>query len=665
MERLSGLDASFLYMETPTLHMHVSMAAVFDPSTIRGGYSFDRVHDLVKRRLVQAPVFTRRLVQVPFRLGHPYWVDDPHFDIDFHLRRAALPAPGGMHELAEFVGDVCSRQLDRSKPLWQMYIVEGLENGNIALVTKMHHSTIDGVSGAELLAQLFDLKADPKTQPTTGSSAPGGDGQSASSQGRIPSDVELVAQALAIRLSQPPRIARLAWKTAFALLDVRKVRKVSDGESAGKAALPLTAPRTSINQAITGHRKVSFASISLDDVKRLKNAMGTTVNDVVLAICTGALRSYLQSREELPDSPLVATVPVSVHDAEDVQGSNRVSAMFVSLPTQIADPLERLATINKGTRGAKEEHNALGADVLLNWVEHATPNVFAAAARTYSRLKLADHHRPIHNLIISNVPGPDFPLYFAGAEMVAGFPLGPILEGAGLNITVMSYRGVLNWGLMACRETVAGADEIALAIPEALDELLAAAGLPAAVAVGVAPGRRTAALAKSTASHKSKSAGKKVESAKARSTKAPTAKARSPKAEEPKTEEPKTAEPKTEETVAPPQAAEAKTEEQKTEETVAAAAEPDHDPVVAVIGQDPAPERSEPASTGPESTEPDSTAPETGTGTDRPWLGRPPAVDTVADLLEENGAVPVAAHVTPGPVRRLDQSTDPDLGSSF
>ena len=164
MERLSGLDASFLYMETPTLHMHVSMAAVFDPSTIRGGYSFDRVHDLVSRRLVQAPVFTRRLVQVPFRLGHPYWVDDPDFDIDFHLRRAALPAPGGIAELAEFVGDVCSRQLDRSKPLWQMYIVEGLENGNIALVTKMHHSTIDGVSGAELLAKLFDLEADPKAE---------------------------------------------------------------------------------------------------------------------------------------------------------------------------------------------------------------------------------------------------------------------------------------------------------------------------------------------------------------------------------------------------------------------------------------------------------------------------------------------------------------------
>jgi diacylglycerol O-acyltransferase / wax synthase len=478
MERLSGLDASFLYLETPTLHMHVSMAAVFDPSTIEGGYSFEKVRELVTRRLVKVPVFTRRLVEVPFRLGHPYWVDDPSFDIDFHLRRRALPAPGGVAELAEFVGDVCSRQLDRSKPLWQMYIVEGLDNGNIALVTKMHHSTIDGVSGAELLSQLFDLSSDPTTGETE---------QPEITRSRIPSDAQIVVQALATRLTKPPRLARLAWKTAFALLDVRKVRS---SESSTKAALPLTAPRTSMNAAITSHRLVAFSSISLDEVKRLKNVVGATVNDVVLAICTGALRNYLASRDELPDSPLVATVPVSVQGMEGIQGSNHVSAMFVSLPTHIEDPLERLRAISDSTKGAKEEHKALGADVLLNWVEYATPTVFAAAARTYSRLKLADRHRPIHNVIISNVPGPDFPLYFSGAELVAGFPLGPIMEGAGLNITVMSYRGVLNWGLMACRETVAGAGDIADSIPDALDELLVAAGLGKGTPVGIAPSHR-------------------------------------------------------------------------------------------------------------------------------------------------------------------------------
>jgi diacylglycerol O-acyltransferase / wax synthase len=475
MERLSGLDASFLYMETPTLHMHVSMAAVFDPSTMKRGYSFDRIHDLVANRLMQTSVFTRRLVEVPFRLGHPYWIEDPGFDIDFHLRRAALPAPGGLKELSDFVGDVCSRPLDRSKPLWQMYIVEGLENGHFALVTKIHHSTIDGVSGAELLSKLFDLDPDPVDDEAEIENVP---------RTRVPSDLELVASALATRLRKPPRVAKLAWRTAFAILDVRKVRNTDNNR---KAPLPLTAPRTSFNAAITAHRKTAFSSISLDDAKALKNAMGTTVNDVVLAICTGALRKFLISRDELPEIPLIASVPVAVQDAEGVSGSNKVSAMFAALPTQIEDPLERLRMINESTRGAKEMHKALGASVLLDWVEHATPNMFAAAARTYSRLKLADRHRPIHNLIISNVPGPDFPIYFSGATLVAGFPLGPVLEGAGLNITVMSYRGALNWGLIACRETVEGVAEIAAFIPEALDELLEAAGLPTGTPVGIAP----------------------------------------------------------------------------------------------------------------------------------------------------------------------------------
>lgn len=480
MERLSGLDASFLYMETPSLHMHVSMAAVFDPSTMKGGYSYERIRDLVAGRLRQTSVFRRRLVEVPFKLGHPYWIEDSDFDIDFHLRRAALPSPGGLKELSEFVGDVCSRQLDRSKPLWQMYIVEGLENGNFALVTKIHHSTIDGVSGAELLAKLFDLSPDPE---------PDDPDSELPAKTRVPSDAELVAQALLTRLTKPPKVARLAWRTAFAILGVRKVR--SSTETNRKAALPLTAPRTSFNQAITPHRKVAFSSISLDDVKSLKNEMGTTVNDVVLAVCTGALRSFLISRNELPDTPLVASVPVSVHDAEGVKGSNKVSAMFASLPTHIEDPLERLRVINESTRGAKEMHKALGASVLLDWTEHATPNVFGAAARTYSRLKLASRHRPIHNMVVSNVPGPDFPIYFSGAELVAGFPLGPVLEGAGINITVMSYRGVLNWGLIACRETVEGLWDIADGFPAALDELLTAAGLPPGTPVGIAPKRTT------------------------------------------------------------------------------------------------------------------------------------------------------------------------------
>ena len=479
MQRLSGLDATFLYLETPSLHMHVSMAAVFDPTTVPGGYSFDKVRTLVGDRLAQAPVFRRRLVQVPFRLDHPYWVEDPDFDIDYHMRRAALPAPGGMAELAEFVGDVCSRQLDRSKPLWEMYIVEGLAEGRIAVVTKIHHCTIDGVSGAELLGELFDLEAAPAPRPAPDELPTAHPG--------LPSDARLVAEAVVARATRPLRITGLAWKTGKAFLDVRRVRQ----STSGHAALPLTTPRTSLNAAITAHRRVEFSTISLDDVKRIKNACGTTVNDVVLAVCTGALRRYLLDGDELPEEPLVATVPVSVQDTT-VQSANKVSAMFVALPCALDDPVKRLLTIREGTKGAKEEHKALGAEVLLDWAEHATPNVFSAAARAYTRFRLAERHRPIHSLVISNVPGPDFPLYLGGAELVAGFPLGPVMDGAGLNITVMSYRGVLDWGFMACRETVPALRRLADYVPAALEELLEAAGLEPAVPVGVADRGTTA-----------------------------------------------------------------------------------------------------------------------------------------------------------------------------
>jgi diacylglycerol O-acyltransferase len=475
MEQLTGLDATFLYMETPSLHMHVSMVAVLDPSTVPGGYSYQKLRDVVGARLALVPVFRRRLVEVPFRLGHPYWIDDQTFDLDFHMHHSALPAPGGVEELARFVGDVCSRQLDRSKPLWEMHIVEGLEHGRVAMVSKIHHSTIDGVSGAELLAQLFDLEADPAPRELP---------ETPTGTDPMPSDLLLIARALSTRLAAPINITRLAWRTGRSVLNVRRVRRSPDDT---RGALPLTTPRTSLNAAITPHRKVAFATVGLDDVKELKNALHATVNDVILGICTGVLRRYLEGRGELPDDPLVATVPVSVHPATaHRRGANKVSAMFVSLPCRTDDPVERVEIIRSVTKGAKSEHNALGADVLLNWAEHASPSVFSAAARTYTRLRLADRHRPIHSLVISNVPGPDFPLYVGGAEIVAAFPLGPVMDGAGLNITVMSHRGVLNWGLIACTESVPGVDAIAAAIPDVLDELRHAVGLAPAVPLGIA-----------------------------------------------------------------------------------------------------------------------------------------------------------------------------------
>jgi diacylglycerol O-acyltransferase / wax synthase len=478
-ERLTGLDASFLYMETPTLHMHVAMTAVFDPSTVPGGYSFRRIRQLINDRIPLAPVFQRRLVEVPMRLGHPVWVDDPDFDIDNHLRRAALPSPGGMRELADFAADVISRQLHRDRPLWEMWIVEGLEDGKIALVVKMHHSTIDGVSGAELLSVLFDLEPDPpQTHPLTARQL----------DSRIPSGLELVAQAMATGLVAPFDIGRMILRTTRNVFDVRRIRQ---GETA-KAALPLTAPRTSINVAVHARRRVAFAAASLADAKALKNKMGTTVNDVVLAMCAGALRTYLLAGDELPDVPLVSVVPVSVTpDVAELRGSNKISAMFVQLPCHIDDPLERLHLIHEGTKGAKEEHQALGATTLQNWAEHATPNVFAAAARLYTGMKLADRHRPVANLVVSNVPGPDFPLYLGGSRMLGMFPLGPVMDGMGLNITIMSNLGVLYWGLASDARAVPRLWDIAAAVPHALTELMEAAGFepqPFDVPIHLGPG---------------------------------------------------------------------------------------------------------------------------------------------------------------------------------
>ena len=478
-ERLTGLDASFLYMETPTLHMHVAMSAVFDPSTVPGGYSFARVRRLIADRIPFAPVFQRRLVEVPMRLGFPVWVDDPEFDIDNHLRRAALPSPGGMRELGDFAADVISRQLHRDRPLWEMWIVEGLEDGKIALVVKMHHSTIDGVSGAELLGILFDLEPDPPEAPVQTERV---------LDTRIPSGLELLSQSLLAGLVAPFDVGRMLLRTTRSIFGIRRVRQTQTG----KAALPLTAPRTSINVAVHARRRVAFAAASLADAKKLKNAMGTTVNDVVLAMCAGALRTYLLSGDELPEIPLVSVVPVSVTpDVAELKGSNKVSAMFVQLPSHLDDPLERLRAIHEGTKGAKEEHKALGATTLQNWAEHATPNVFAAAARLYTGMRLADRHRPVANLVISNVPGPDFPLYLGGSTMLGMFPLGPVMDGMGLNITITSYMGVLYWGLASDSRAVPRLWDVASAIPHALTELMDAAGLepePFDVPIHLGPG---------------------------------------------------------------------------------------------------------------------------------------------------------------------------------
>lgn len=466
MERLSGLDATFLYTETPSMHLHVAMTAILDTATMPEPYAFERTKDFIAQRLLLVPVFRRRIVEVPFRVGHPIWVEDPNLDLDYHIRRHALPQPAGLHELADLVGHLVSFPLDRARPLWEVHLIEGLPDQQIALVAKIHHCAVDGVSGAELFVHLFDLTPEgrevqpvPPVQPE-----------------HIPSDAELVSHAVVSWAKRTARLPMLVGRTAASVGTL--VRRHRD-PSQIVGAVPLTAPRTPFNGSITPHRRVAFARVKLDDVKEVKNAFGVKVNDVVLALMSGTLRRYLAGRDALPAESLVATCPVSVR-SEDERGvqNNRISAMFTHLHTDVDDVGRRIRAIAASTTGAKEDHHAIGAKFLQNWAEHAAPATFALAMRVYSGLNLADRHRPLHNVLISNVPGPPFPVYCTGARLVATYPMGPIMEGAGLNVTVLSYIDNVDIGFMACRELVPDVWDLATHVTEAMDELLTAAAVP-------------------------------------------------------------------------------------------------------------------------------------------------------------------------------------------
>lgn len=465
MQTLSGFDATLLALDTPTANLHVTGVLVFDPDTMPGGYSFGRAKSILAGRLHRAPPLRRRLAAVPFGLGRPVWIDDPDFELDYHARRAALPDPGGAEELAAFAADVASRPLDRSRPLWEMWFVEGVEGGNMALVAKMHHATIDGVTGANLMAELLDLEASvPEESPSSDEWRPE----------RPPSDAELLIRALAGRARRRLQLPRAVVATVrgFGQLIGRRLF----GRGRGMAA-PFAAPSTVFNQAITPHRRIALTAVPLGTMKQVKDAFGVTVNDVVLALCGGALRRYLISRGELPESPLIAAVPVAVGGAPaDERRANQLSAMLVSLATDSSDIVESLRRISDATRDAKEEHRVLGAELLPELGEFAATNLFGLGARLYSQLRLASRHRPALNVIVSNIPGPDFPLYFAGAKLLALYPLGPVYDGVGLNITVLSYQDTVGFGFVACTELVPDLDELAGGVNEALRGLEKEAG---------------------------------------------------------------------------------------------------------------------------------------------------------------------------------------------
>jgi diacylglycerol O-acyltransferase len=469
MQRLSGLDAAFVYLETPTNHMHVGLVGVFDPSTTPGGYSFAKVRARVESRLSLVPPFRRRLREVPFRLPHPVWIEDPAFDLDYHLRRRALPAPGGDGELAEFAADVFGRGLDRHRPLWEMYVVEGLQGGMFAVVTKIHHAAVDGVSGAEVVARLLDLQAEPVELPAA---------EETWRPEAIPTDLELLAQAgLDLMARIGPTLQ--AVRRAIEVVEQRRIDRPDEPARLLPAAGLRWAPKTDFNTAITPHRRFASAEVSLEDVRTIKARSGATVNDVALALSAGALRRYLSAKGTLPETPLVALVPVSVRAEQDASAlGNKVSAMLISLPTDVGDPRQRLAGVAEATDAAKADDGAIDVETLTNWAEQLSSGPAARAARVLTSTSVVERFGAVFNVVVSNVRGSDIPLYLAGSKLVRLWPMGPVADGVALNITVMSYLGRLRFGLVACRETVPDLDELAGFIEAEVGQLLAAAAPP-------------------------------------------------------------------------------------------------------------------------------------------------------------------------------------------
>jgi diacylglycerol O-acyltransferase / wax synthase len=471
VRQLTPLDAQFLALESGRAYGHVSGLAVLDPSTAPGG-RIERadICRMVSERIHLLPPFRWKKVDVPFGLDHPYWVEDPDFDLDFHIRETAVPPPGGKRQLAEQIARIVARPLDRSRPLWELYLIHGIDGDKVGTLTKIHHAVVDGVSGAEILSVLVDTDPAGRELPPRPDDCCGE---------RVPGQLEMLGRGLLAAPLQPLRALRAA-PTALPHLDAipgvgMLPARLRPGRSDAVLEAAPRAPRTRFNDRISPHRRFAYGAVSLPAVKRLKNALGITVNDVVVGAIAGAMRRWLLERDELPEEPLVAMVPVSVRTKEQFGTyGNRVSAMIVPIPTDEADPRRRLERAHEVMASAKTRHQATPATLMQDASQFVPPALFNQAARTVAQVGAVERLRPM-NLVISNVPGPPIPLYMAGARMLGHFPVSVIVDGVGLNITCMSYLDQIDFGIVADREQVDDAWPLLAAVQEevgALEALL-------------------------------------------------------------------------------------------------------------------------------------------------------------------------------------------------
>lgn len=464
---LSGMDAFFWHLETATAHMHVASVLVLDPSTApRGRLGRDELATHIGPRLHRAPPLQRRVATVPLGLDHPVWVTDT-VDLAHHVRATTAPAPGDRDALMGVLGELLGQPLDRDRPLWEAWLIDGLDDGRVAVLTKTHHAAIDGIIGAELLGAMLDVDDAPDAAQATGGAPDAPE--------PAPNGLSLLAGA-ARRLAARPRTAlRLARRLAPAAQGLL----TRPAQHADTSPLPGAAPHSPFNGAIGPHRRVALRRLPLATITALKDRTATTVNDVLLAVVAGALRTHLDALGALPDEGLVALVPVAVEAGDDSAG-NQVSAMLVRLPTTVEDPGERLAAAATAAGAGKSQQATLGDATLQQIAELLPAGAFAATARGYTRLRVADRHAPLWNLVASNVPGPQMRLGLAGARVDELYALGPIHETTALNLTAMSYRDQLHLGLTADRERVPDLEALAARLPAALAELAEAHDLPAA-----------------------------------------------------------------------------------------------------------------------------------------------------------------------------------------
>ena len=488
MKHLSGLDASFLHLETPEMPMHVGGMHLLElPEDVDGDFT-DAVKRHIADRMHLASVFTKKLALMPFDIANPVWVDDDDVDLDYHVRQVSLPKPGTQAQLEAYVGRLHSSLLDRSRPLWEFYVFSGLQSGQVGFYTKIHHAALDG-QGAIVLAQaLLDVTPAPRKvdPPPVRDKAP-----------YQPPVSAMLSAALRNTVSQWVRLVKGVPTGVRVAAGLLVPDKGDDGKRRiGWPKAWSMAPRTPLNVGITNQRVFATVTIPLKEASEIGKAFGATLNDAVLGVVSGAMRRYLGAHDALPGKSLVAALPISLREEGNTDLNNQVSMMLLKLASDEADVAQRMRAIVKASAAMKKTLSNVKSVMPTDFPSLGLPWLMSGLVSLYGRSRLADTLPPIANVVVSNVPGPRMPLYLAGARMVTNYPVSIITHGLALNVTVQSYNGALDFGLIACRRAMPDVRMFAACMTAAHEELLAAArSLAEPATMPVKPARKRAAKA--------------------------------------------------------------------------------------------------------------------------------------------------------------------------